>query len=339
MGVDITDLVKSREFLLEELSNRVIVVDGPLFLYQFLTTIRQRDGSVLKDSKGNVTSHLTGLFTRTTNLMQKGIKLVYVFDGEVPELKRKELERRSKVKTEAAELYEKSVSEGDVEGMRKYASRSTRLTKEMINEARLLLQAMGIPVVEAPYEAEAQAAHMVRKGDCFAVATQDNDVLMFGADRIVKNLSIAGRRKKGSSSVRVKPELIELSEVLNELSLDRDQLIVLGMLVGTDYNIGGVRGIGPKTALKLLKKYGKDFDELFQEAKWSFETSWEEVFYQIKKMPVSDDYALEWGEVNGTEVKKILVDGHNFSVDRVESTLESLKEQMKESQQRSLLDF
>ncbi|MGM5487574.1 MAG: flap endonuclease-1 [Nanobdellota archaeon] len=339
MGVDITDLVQSRDVRLDELSNRVLVVDGPLFLYQFLTTIRQRDGSVLRDSKGNVTSHLTGLFTRTTNLMQKGLKLVYVFDGEVPDLKKKELERRSKIKSEAQDLYDESVTKGDVEGMRKYASRSARLTKEMINEAQLLLSAMGIPVVVAPYEAEAQAAHMVKKGDCYAVATQDNDVLLFGADRIVKNLSIVGRRKKGNTSVRVKPELIELSSVLNALSLDQDQLIVLGMLVGTDYNVGGVRGVGPKTALKLLKKYGKDFDELFSEVEWGFDQPWQEVFYQIRRMPVSDDYSLEWNEVNVTEVKKILVDTHNFAEDRIESTLDTLKEQMKESQQRSLLDF
>ena len=256
MGVKLTDLLKPKKIELKDLKDKVIAIDASLFLYQFITTIRQRDGSLLKDSNGNVTSHLSGLFSRTVNLMRNGLKLVYVFDGEMPELKRKERERRSKLKDEAELLYEKAVQEGNIELMRKYGARTARLTPEMVNESKELLTGLGIPIVQAKSEAEAQASYMVKKGDCYAVATQDNDVFMFGANRVIKNLSILGKRKKirALKYEVIKPELVELDNVLNTLGMDNDQLIVLGMLVGTDFNIGGIKGIGPKNGVKLVKK-------------------------------------------------------------------------------------
>ncbi len=163
MGVQITELLVKKEINLNELANKVIAVDSHLFLYQFLTTIRQRDGSLLIDSKGRVTSHLAGLFTRSTKLIEAGLKLVYVFDGEPPKLKHEERERRKKVKIEAQKKYEEAKKKEDLEEMRKYAARTTRLTPEMIEEAKKLIKALGIPVVEAPSEGEAQAAYMVKK--------------------------------------------------------------------------------------------------------------------------------------------------------------------------------
>lgn len=343
MGVAITELLIKKEIEIDALKGKVICIDAPLFLYQFLTTIRGRDGSLLMDSKGNVTSHLTGLFTRTASLMQKGLDLVYVFDGEVPDLKREERAKRRELKIEAAKRYEEAKKKEDIEEMKKYAARTSRLTSEMISEAKKLISAFGLPVVEALSEGEAQAAHIVRKGDAYAVASQDADCMMFGATRLIRNLSIAGRRKKGKSLAyeRVVPEIVDLSANLNNLGIDNDQLIALGMLVGTDYNNGGIKGVGPKNALKLVKQYGKDFDSLFSSVKWGehFDYPWEEVFYLIKRMKVRDDYELSWRKADVEKIKELLIEEHDFSKERVESVLGRLKLEKEEKKQKGLGEF
>ncbi len=343
MGVAIRDIVEAREIRLDDLTNKVLAVDSHNLLYQFLTTIRGIDGSPLTDSRGNVTSHLVGLFSRTSNLMQKNLKLVFVFDGEVPELKKRELDRRKELKEEAAEKYEEAAQEEDVEAMRKYASRTSRLTPEMVGEAKELVEAMGFPVVQAPSEGEAQAAFMARSGDCFAAVSQDFDSLLHGAPRLVRNLSIAGKRKRAGKMgyVTVKPELIELSSVLNSLGIDSDQLIALAMLVGTDYNPGGIKGIGPKKGLALVKKHGKDFEGLFRDARWgeSWDFPWGDVFDTIKNMPVTEDYELRWRPVDEDRVFEILVEKHDFSPERVKSTLEKVRQHSTMQNQKSLGDF
>ncbi|MFH1510109.1 MAG: flap endonuclease-1 [Candidatus Woesearchaeota archaeon] len=329
MGVKITDLVPSTQIDFASLCGKIVVVDASLFLYQFLTTIRQPDGSSLMDSNGRITSHLVGLFSRTTRLMQYGIKLAYVFDGVAPALKRKEQARRRDLKMDAVERYEKAAAVEDMEGMLKYAKRTARLDSEMISESKELIHALGLPVVESPSEAEAQAAAIVRRGNAFALATQDADSLMFGATRIVRNLSLVGKRKivNKLSYESVKPDLVILSDTMNVLGIDSDQLIALCMLVGTDYNPGGIKGIGQKNALKLVQQYGKDFKSLFAFVKWddSFEFCWQEVFDLIRDMPVSDDCALEWRAPDSDKVRRLLVDKHEFSLERVDSSLSRLK--------------
>ncbi len=309
-------------------------------LYQFLTTIRQQDGSLLTDKKGRVTSHLIGLISRVTNFLGKKLKLVFVFDGEAPELKYKELQRRKESKINAETKYKEAKSAENIEEMKKFAGRTTRLTKEMVAEAITLLDAMGIPVIQAPSEGECQAAHMVAKGDAYAIVSQDADSLLFGATRVIRNLNVSGRRKYGSTYKSISPELIELSENLNELGIDREQLFLISMLVGTDFNIGGVKGIGPKKALKLVKEFN-DLEKLFEEAKWNehFDISWKKVYDTLKNIPTTDDYKIKWENFNRDKIIKLLVDEHDFSINRVNSLLEKLEDANKEKQQKSLADF
>ncbi len=341
MGVQITELLKRKEINLNELANKVIAVDSHLFLYQFLTTIRQRDGSLLIDSKGNITSHLAGLFTRSTKLIEVGLKLVYVFDGKAPELKHEEKEKRAEMKIEAKKKYEEAKKKEDIEEMRKYAARTAKLTPEMIEEAKKLITALGIPIIEAPSEGEAQAAYLVKKGKAFAVASQDADSLLFGAPTLVRNLSVVGKRKKTNKVAfeTFKPEIVDLAENLNNLGIDQDQLIVLGILVGTDYNSGGVKGIGPKNALKLLKQHKRNFDGLFKEVKWDFRYSWKEVFETFKKMPVTNKFKLEWKDIDKDKVIKLLVDEHDFSEERVNRGVERLVKEKEKKMQKGLGDF
>jgi len=342
VGVAFKDLIISKEITLDYLENKILILDGYNVLYQFLTTIRSRDGTLFTDSNGNVTSHLMGLFSRTSKLIQKKIKLVFVFDGKPPELKRKTTEQRKSLKLEAERKYNEAKKREDEEDMKKYAARTSRLTRDMVDEAKKLITLMGLPVVQAPSEGEAQASHMVRKNDGFAVGSQDFDSLIHGADKLVRNLSISGRRKRNNAVYdTVKPELIDLSDNLNNLGIDQNQLITLAMIVGTDYNPGGIKGIGPKNALKLVKQFKTNFDTLFKHVKWNdfFDFSWEEVYYLIKKMPVTDEYDLKWKNIDSDSISKLLIEEHDFSKDRVKSTLEKLDKETTKKQQKSLSDF
>jgi len=342
MGTQIKCILKSNTISLNDLTNKTLVIDSYNFLYQFLTTIRSRDGSLLMDSKGNITSHLVGLFSRTTRLMQNNIKLIFAFDGKPPELKEKERERRKNIKINAEKEYKKAVEEENIEEMKKYASRTSRLTEEMIDDSKKLISALGLPIIQAPSEGEAQAACIVKNKDADYCVSQDFDSLLFGSPRLVRNLSLIGKRKKsGLSYETVNPEVINLSENLNNLGIDQNQLIALAMLVGTDYNISGVKGIGPKNALKLVKKYGSNLNNLFEQVKWGdfFNYPWKEVYNLFKKMPVITNYSIEWKEPYREEVIKLLVDEHDFAAERVKPVLDKLLKNKESKQQKGLGDF
>lgn len=329
MGVPLTKLLTRHETTIEALRGRVFAVDAFNMLYQFLTTIRARDGTPLTDSHGNITSHLIGLFSRTTNLMGQGLKLIFVFDGEAPALKKKERERRQGLKVEAQEKFDAAQAREDVDEMRKYAGRTARMTPEMVEEAKKLLIALGLPVIQAPSEGEAQAAKLVCDGDAYAVISQDADAFLFGAPRVIRHLGISGKRKKQSAMAyeKILPERIELDETLSELGIDRDHLIALAMLVGTDFNPGGVHGLGPKKALKLVKEHEK-LSDIFAAAEWDshLDVAWKDVFAIFKDMPFTDDYEIKWTAPDEEAVIKLLVDGHDFGRERVENALKKLAE-------------
>jgi len=335
MGTKLGPIIKSREISLSELNGKIVAVDAFNTIYQFLTTIRQYDGTPLKNSKGEMTSHLSGLFFRTTSLMKQKIKPVFVFDGISPDLKEEERERRKKIKKEAIEKYNKAVEEGDVELMKKYASRTVSLTEEILNESKELLAALGVPIIQAPSEGEAQAAYMVKKGDCYALVSQDTDGLLFGATRIIKNLSISGKKKKQAAYQSQNPEMVILQEVLEDLGLNQDQLIVLAILSGTDFNVGGVKGIGPKKALTLIKE-NQDKEKIFKQVEWDFEFSWEKVYDTIVNMKTTEDYMLKWNSVDENRVKEILIGKGEFSEERVDKVLEEITKTQK---QKGLSEF
>lgn len=343
MGLNIKELVQAKEVTFEELKNKKLAVDSFNLLYQFLTTIRQPDGTPLKDSTGRITSHMNGLFNRTASLMQKGIKLVFVFDGKAPEIKTKERQRRAELKKDARKEYEIAKQRQDIESMKKYASRDVRLEPGMIEEAKELISALGLPVVQAPCEGEAQAAHMAKKGDCFATVSQDFDTVIYASPKLVRNLSISSRKKKTGKLGfdTVKPEIVTYSDVLNSTGLDSDQLVILAILIGTDYNYGGIKGIGPVKAMKLIKRHGSNFDAIFEEAEWNkyFDMPWTDIFYTFKKMPVSDDYKLEWQNPDFDKIRKMLIEEREFSRERVENVIERLQNSMIEKKQKGLGDF
>ena len=322
LGVNLGDLISKRKITFDDLKGRVVAIDAYNALYQFLTIIRGASGEPLMDNRGRITSHLSGLLYRTSNLIEKGVKPIYVFDGKPPALKEVELKRRLTIKEEAIVKYEEAIKKGALEEAKKYAQMSAKLKDEMIEDAKQLLTLLGVPWVQAPSEGEAQAAFIAAKGDAWCASSQDYDSLLFGAPRLVRNLTISGKRKlpKKNVYVEVELELIELDKALKELGLTRDQLIDLGILIGTDYNPEGVKGIGPKTALKLIKEHKKleaikveGLPENFPEIR--------EVFLKPK---VEEHYTLKWSKPDVNGVIQFLCKERDFSESRVKTALEKM---------------
>ena len=338
MGVAIASLFPKKEIKLEDLKNKVVGIDFFNVTYQFLSSIRSQDGSLLQDSQGRTTSHLMGLFTRSLNLMSRGLKLVYVIDGEAPELKNKERALRLARKERAKEKYDEAVDEEDLEAMHKFSKQFIRLDNSMLKEGRELLEALGMPVIQAPSEAEAQIAFMNKNGDVWCTASQDADSLLFGSPKLVKNLTLTQKRKlPGGKTVNTFIELIELKDLLSNIGINQDQLIVLGILTGTDFNPGGVKGIGPKKALKLIKEE-KDFGIIFSKFETNFD--WKEIFNLFKKdIKTTSNYKLIWNNINIEKVKNILVKEHDFNEARVLSLIEKYQKENKDIKQKGLNEF
>ena len=319
LGVDLADVIPEQVIALDSLSGKTLAVDAYNALYQFLAIIRQPDGTPLKDRRGRVTSHLSGLLYRTANLSERGVKLAFAFDGKPPEMKASEIRRRRKVKEEATVHYKAALKEGRLEEARTYAQATSSLKDVMVEDAKTLLDALGVAWVQAPSEGEAQAAFIAARGEVWAVASQDHDSLLFGAPRMVKNLAITGRRKlpRRDAYVEVEPRLIELTKVLAELSITRDQLIDAGILIGTDFNPDGVRGIGPKTALKMIREYGTLEAWRAKESDSSDLSNVDRIREIFLKPDVTPNYSLKWSSPDVEKVVRFLCGEHDFSEDRV----------------------
>ena len=335
MGVNLRELIPPEaleEVELRALRGRIVALDAYNMLYQFLTAIRQPDGTPLMDRQGRVTSHLSGLFYRTINLAEEGVKPVYVFDGRPPELKKKALEERFRRKEEAERKLEKARSIGAREEARKYAVQAVHLTKDMVEEAKKLLDAMGIPWVQAPEEGEAQAAYLARRGDAWAAGSQDYDSLLFGAPRLVRNLAITGRRKLPGRSdyIIVKPEIIYLDKLLKALGITREQLIIIGIILGTDYNPGGIKGYGPKSALTFVKGLGDPEKALRMVQARLPNVDVEAIYKYFLDPPVTSDYKIEFREPDPDAIYRILVEEHDFNPERVKRAIERLKKAYRE---------
>lgn len=345
MGLNIREIISRKEIEISDLKGKIVCVDAYNMLYQFLSTIRQPDGTPLMDNKKRVTSHLSGIFYRNVNLLSEGIKIVYAFDGQAPDLKAGTHKKRESVRDIAKARYEEAKQAEDFERMRRYSSQIIRLDETMIRESKELLEAMGIVVVQAPGEGEAEAAYLSRfKEDVYAAVSQDYDSLLFGAPRLIRNLALSRKRKTFSGWIDTKPEMIELQKVLNFLEINLDQLICLGIMVGTDYNPKGIPGIGQKRALEIVKRYRqpvlifKGVEEQIMSLPEEDRFDWKEIFELFHK-PKVIDIDIEFGEIDEEKIKKILVEEHDFSDERVEKQLDKLRELKEQKKQKGLGDW
>ncbi len=340
MGVNLGDVVPKKEIELKDLSGKILAFDAFNMLYQFLASIRQEDGTPLMDLKGRPTGHLSGLFYRTAKLMELGINVIYVFDGSPPPFKERERARREEEKKKAEIALELAKTlEMDESVIRRYAEGAVKLTKEMVEESKALLRAMGVVVVEAPSEGEAEAAYLAKIGRAFGAVSQDYDALVFGSPRLFRNISITHKRKVPGQNrwITVGPEEIQLEDLLSHLNINREQLISLALLVGTDFN-EGVKGIGPKKGLKIVQQY-KTWDEVKAYVKTKYQHSFpeyiDEVYEFFLNPPVSEP-EISFRTLDEEKVVEILVKEHDFSEERVRKTCEKVIKAQKEvkAQQR-----
>ena len=340
MGVNLRDLVPKAVVKLEDLGGKIVAIDAYNALYQFLAIIRQPNGTPLKDSSGRVTSHLSGLLYRTSNLVEMGIKPIYVFDGTPPALKEVEIQRRVAVKQEAQVRYERAISEGKIQEARVYAQATSRLKDYMADDSKTLLKLMGIPWVQAPSEGEAQAAHITRRGDADYCASQDYDSLLFGAPKLIRNVTISGRRKLPSKNIYVEviPEVVDLQQTLTGCGITHEQLVDVGILIGTDFNPDGIRGLGPKTALKLIKEHGTLENALPHIQNAGFPTEPSRIREIFLKPVVSNNYRLEWLEPDPEGVVNFICRGRDFSEERVRNTLERMQKGIERSRGKTTLE-
>jgi flap endonuclease-1 len=314
MGVKLKDIVEPESISFKDLEGRVVSIDAFNTLYQFLSTIRQRDGRPLTDENGNVTSHLSGILYRNSAMVEKGIKPIYIFDGKAPELKSETQAKRREIRDEAEQIYKEALKAGDTEKARKFAMRSSKLSPEIIESSKKLLTCMGIPYVEAKGEGEAQAAYLVANGDAYAVASQDYDCLLFGAKRVVRNLAV--------SSNLGNLEYYQLDKVLRQLNITREELVDMGILIGTDF-CDGFKGVGAKTALKLARN--GQLKEKLAELQEQSSHDLDEVRDIFLKHNVNTDYKIKWEKPEKDKIIEFLCYEHGFSEDRVSKASDRLK--------------
>ena len=341
MGVKkISELFQGTPIELEQLRQRKLAVDAYNIIYQFLASIRGYDGGLLTDSEGSVTSHLSGLLYRNARLIEKGIQLVYVFDGAPSKLKREEIQRRTKAKEKAIEEYEDALERGDMERARTVAQRTSKLTKPMVEDSKKLLDLMGIPVIEAPQEGESQAAHLVRTSKVYAVASQDYDSLLFGSPLLVRNLTLSGRRRipRTNRYTTVNVELFNQRDLLQALEITREQLVDLSILIGTDFNPDGVRGVGPKTAYKYIKLHGDLETVLEKETKVELNADYGAIREIFLNPPIVEDVSLKFKPIDIEKTIEFLCENKGFAKERVISTLQRAKKGQETALKQKSLD-
>jgi flap endonuclease-1 len=323
MGVALTPITVKDTIDLDALRDKRLAVDGNGELYQFLALIRLPDGTPLRDGSGRPTSHLSGLFYRSTRLIADyGVQLAFVFDGVPPMLKSEELSRRRAVRQRYDDELDAARAAGDLARAYSKATMTSRLTRDMVDDAMHLLHLLGIPSVQAPSEAEAQAAYMARRGSVWAAASKDFDSLLFGATRLVRFLTISGKEFLPSKGAfrPITPELIELQRMLATLEITREQLVDAAILIGTDFN-NGIKGIGPKKALALVRQYGA-IEKMPASIRDAIEPMTAPVRALFLEPDVTDDYHIEPQPCDVSGVIQYLCGERAFSEKRVTAALQ-----------------
>lgn len=330
-----------KEFQLKNLFGRKVAIDALMCLYQFLIAVRQLDGQQLTNEDGETTSHLLGLFYRTIRMVENNIKPVYVFDGKPPVLKGGELEKRLQRRQEAEKQLEGAKESGDVAETMKFEKRMVRVSREQNDEAKKLLEYMGIPYVEAPCEAEAQCAELAAGGKVFAAASEDMDTLCYKPPFLLRHLTFSEARK-------MPIDQLEYSEAIAGLELSHEEFIDMCILLGCDY-CETIKGVGPVTAYKLIKEHGLlekivEWIELNpSKSKYKVPENWpykeaRQLFLKPEVTP-SSDVTIKWKEPDMEGLVNYMVKEKGFSEDRIRSGAEKLKKGLKGGVQGRLDGF
>lgn len=328
--------MKEQKF--ESYFGRKIAVDASMSIYQFLIVVGRSGTEMLTNEAGEVTSHLQGMFSRTIRLLEAGMKPVYVFDGKPPELKKQELAKRFSKREDATEDLNVAVEAGNKEDIEKFSKRTVKVTRQHNEDCKKLLGLMGVPVVEAPTEAEAQCAALCKAGKVYAVASEDMDSLTFGAPKFLRHLM-------DPSSKKIPVMEFDVSKVLEELNLTMDQFIDFCILCGCDY-CDSIRGIGGQTALKLIRQHGsiENILENINKERYQIPEDWPYVearrlFKEPEVVTDEEKLDLKWTAPNEEGLIDFLVKENGFNADRVTKAVEKIKAAKNKSAQGRLESF
>ncbi|GAA5834535.1 hypothetical protein JCM11251_007034 [Rhodosporidiobolus azoricus] len=322
---------------MKTLFGRKVAIDASMSIYQFLIAVRQQDGQQLMNEAGETTSHLMGLFYRTIRMVENDLKPCYVFDGKPPQLKSNVLKKRFSNRQEAKEDEVEAKETGTTEDVDKLSRRQVKVTREHNEECRRLLTLMGIPWVEAPSEAEAQCAELCRGGLVYGAGSEDMDTLTFNSPIVLRHLTFSEARK-------MPIDVISLESVLEGLELTMDQFIDMCMLCGCDY-LEPIKGVGAKTALKMVKEYDSMDDILAHLRKgknpppeeWPYEEA--RKLFKTPEVKPAAEITLDWKAPDTEGLVDFLVREKGFSEDRVRKGAEKLKARMSAKQQGRLDGF
>ncbi|KAG5307025.1 FEN1 endonuclease, partial [Acromyrmex insinuator] len=328
------EAIKERE--LKHYFGRKIAIDASMCLYQFLIAVRS-EGAQLTTVDGETTSHLMGTFYRTIRMVEQGIKPVYVFDGKPPNLKSGELAKRAERRDEAQKLLQAAEEDGNVEAIDKFNRRLVKVTKTHADEAKELLQLMGIPYVDAPCEAEAQCAALVKAGKVFATATEDMDALTFGCNVLLRRLTFSEARK-------LPVQEIHFDKVLAGLELNHNEFIDLCIMLGCDYT-NSIKGVGPKRAIELIKNH-RSLEKIIENIdvkKYPIPEDWNykdaRLLFQEPEVSNPDDVQLKWSEPDEEGLVKFLCGDKQFNEERVRNGAKKLHKARNTSTQGRLDSF
>ncbi|KAK7392145.1 hypothetical protein VNO78_20575 [Psophocarpus tetragonolobus] len=327
-----------KENKFESYFGRKIAIDASMSIYQFLIVVGRSGTEMLTNEAGEVTSHLQGMFSRTIRLLEAGMKPVYVFDGKPPDLKKQELAKRFSKRAEATEDLSEALETANKEDIEKFSKRTVKVTKQHNEDCIRLLRLMGVPVVEAPSEAEAQCAALCKAGKVYAVASEDMDSLTFGAPKFLRHLM-------DPSSKKIPVMEFDVAKVLEELNLTMDQFIDLCILSGCDY-CESIRGIGGQTALKLIRQHGtiENILENINKERYQIPDNWpyQEARRLFKEpMVITDEKELDikWSAPDEEGLITFLVNENGFNSDRVTKAIEKIKAAKNKSSQGRLESF
>ena len=328
-------------------TGHAFALDASMAMYQFLISTQQiKSGfsiAELRDSNGNLTGHLLGLYNRSIMLMENGIKPVWVFDGKPPEAKSHVLKQRKQRKEDAEKGKSEAKDEGDMERALKLSNQTVKIDQQMTNDAKRLVQLLGLPMIEAPSEAEATCSILAKSGKVYAAATEDMDSLCFGCPILIRDIN-----NKNEPVIE-----INLEQVLNELKINMDEFIDLCILCGCDYS-SKIEGIGVINAYKLIKehkniegviKYAENFNkDPNHKKKLTYDK--EEFNYiearELFKHPEVIDVEkvnLVWKNPDKEGLKKFLVDEKNFNENRINNALVRIENAKSKSSQMRMENF
>ncbi|XP_043243195.1 flap endonuclease 1-like [Amphibalanus amphitrite] len=334
----IADIAPSaiKENEMKNFFGRKVAVDASMCMYQFLVAVRQ-EGANLTSADGETTSHLMGMFYRTIRMVDNGIKPCYVFDGKPPEMKGGELAKRAERREEAQKALSQAEEQGNQQDIDKFSRRLVKVTKTHVDECKQLLKLMGIPFVEAPCEAEAQCAALVKAGKVYGTATEDMDALTFGSNVLLRHMTFSEARKMPIKE-------FHLSNVLAEAGLSQQEFIDLCILMGCDY-CDSIRGIGPKRAIELIQKH-RSIETILQHLdknKYTVPEEWQ--FSEARRLFVEPEVAdpadieLKWVEPDEDGLVAFMCGDKGFNEERIRNGAKKLSKARNTTTQGRLDSF